>query len=407
LNTDIVIIGGGAAGIAAARRLAGSGLSTVLLEASARLGGRAWTEEVAGLHLDLGCGWLHSAERNAWTRLAEAQGVAIDRSTPQWGIQYRDLGFPKADRNAARGELENWTERLKTRPPGDCAANALQVGGAWNDYIRTIAGFISGASLEKLSAADYIAYDDSSSENNWRVRTGLGDFIVRSFPPGVDLRLATPVHSLELAARGVVVNTPAGAINARAVILTVSTSVLSGYDLELPPQLTSWIEAANNLPLGRTEKLFLNIIDSSFEPETHVIGDPKSIRSGAYYIRPMGLPVIEAFFGAEGARVVDEGGVMAVFDYALGQLATLFGADVRRSLRPLVASRWAQSDRIGGAYSYALPGETAARQALARPFDDRLFFAGEATSEGDFSTVHGAHDTGVRAAEEAIRALRG
>jgi monoamine oxidase len=407
LSTDIVIIGGGAAGIAAARRLAGTGLSTVLLEASARLGGRAWTEEVGGLHLDLGCGWLHSAERNAWTRLAETQGVAIDRSPPQWGIQYRDLGFSKADRNAARGELEHWTERLKARPPGDCAANALQAGGAWNDYIRTIAGFISGASLEKLSAADYIAYDESSSENNWRVRAGLGHFIVRSLPPGVDLRLATPVHSLELAARGVVVNTRAGAINARAAIVTVSTSVLGGYDLELPSQLSPWIEAANNLPLGRTEKLFLKIIDSSFEPETHVIGDPKSVRSGAYYIRPLGLPVIEAFFGAEGARVVDEGGVMAVFDYALGQLTTLFGADVRRSLRPLVASQWTQSNRIGGAYSYALPGETAARQVLALPFDDRVFFAGEATSEGDFSTVHGAHDTGVRAAEEAIRALRG
>ena len=62
---------------------------------------------------------------------------------------------------------------------------------------------------------------------------------------------------------------------------------------------------------------------------------------------------------------------------------------------------------IGGAYSYALPGYDAARRALARPFEDRLFFAGEATSAGDFSTVHGAHDSGVRAANEAIAALQG
>ena len=60
---------------------------------------------------------------------------------------------------------------------------------------------------------------------------------------------------------------------------------------------------------------------------------------------------------------------------------------------------------IGGAYSYALPGCASARRALARPFEDRLFFAGEATSAGDFSTVHGAHDSGVRAATEAIAAL--
>jgi monoamine oxidase len=59
-------------------------------------------------------------------------------------------------------------------------------------------------------------------------------------------------------------------------------------------------------------------------------------------------------------------------------------------------------NHIGGAYSYALPGHAAARKALARPFEQRVFFAGEATSAGDFSTAHGAHDSGARAAEEVI-----
>jgi len=70
-----------------------------------------------------------------------------------------------------------------------------------------------------------------------------------------------------------------------------------------------------------------------------------------------------------------------------------------------VASGWSRMSRIGGAYSYALPGHAAARAALARPFEQRLFFAGEATSPQDFSTAHGAHDSGVRAAEEALAAL--
>jgi monoamine oxidase len=67
MNTDfvIVIVGGGAAGIGAARRLAAGRVSTLLLEASDRIGGRARAEKVAGLPLDLGCGWLHSADRNA------------------------------------------------------------------------------------------------------------------------------------------------------------------------------------------------------------------------------------------------------------------------------------------------------------------------------------------------------
>jgi monoamine oxidase len=80
-NADIVVVGAGAAGIAAARRLATSGLSAMVLEATARIGGRAWTCDVAGLHLDLGCGWLHSADRNPWTRIAEAVGFASELST--------------------------------------------------------------------------------------------------------------------------------------------------------------------------------------------------------------------------------------------------------------------------------------------------------------------------------------
>ena len=116
--------------------------------------------------------------------------------------------------------------------------------------------------------------------------------------------------------------------------------------------------------------------------------------------------MIECFFGGEGARFVHEKGHAAAFDFALGQLGALFGANIRGSLKPLAGSNWSRDERIGGAYSSALPGYASARTALARPFDDRLFFAGEATSSGDFSTAHGAYDSGVRAADEASAALQ-
>ncbi len=93
------------------------------------------------------------------------------------------------------------------------------------------------------------------------------------------------------------------------------------------------------------------------------------------------------------------------FTHATDQLAALFGSGVRRSLHPLVASNWSRMTYVGGAYSHALPGHAAARRDLARPFEHRLFFAGEATHANDFSTAHGAHDAGVRAAEEVIAAL--
>jgi monoamine oxidase len=406
-DIDVVIVGGGAAGIGAARRLAAGGLSAVLIEASARLGGRAWTQEVSGLPLDMGCGWLHSADRNSWTRIAEAGGFTIDRRNPAWGKQYGDLGFTAAEQAEARKAFAAWIGRMTDSPPtSDCAADALEPDGPWNAYLQALSGFISGARLERMSAADYLAYDHAATQENWRLPAGYGSLIASSFPADVGLRLATPARSIELEVAGVAIATPGGTLRARSAILTVSTAVLAADTIKLPAALDPWRRAAELLPLGRDEKLFLEILDDRlFAPETQVLGNPRDARTGAYYFRPLDRPVVECFVGGEGARVAEEEGPVAGFAYAIDQIAALFGSKVRGKLRPLVASSWCRMTQIGGAYSYAVPGEAAARETLARPFEQRLFFAGEATNTRDFSTAHGAHDSGVRAAEEVIAAL--
>ena len=406
-DTDVAIVGAGAAGVAAARRLARCGVSAVLLEATARVGGRAFTCEAGGLPLDLGCGWLHSADRNAWTRIAEDSGFQVDRRPPAWGRQYRDLGFSRVEQAAAGQAFSAWSRRLETTPPSsDRAADALDPNGEWNAYLNALSGYINGAGLECVSIADYLAYDNASTDCNWRVPAGYGALIAASLPRRIDLRLSAPVESIELELRGLTLRTRIGPIGARAAILTVSTAVLAGGAIRLPPELDAWRGAAEKLPLGRNEKLFLEIVGAGlFEPETRVLGNPRDSRTGAYYIRPFGRPVIECFLGAAGARIVEDQGSVAGFQHATGELAALFGSNVRKILRPLAASNWSRATRIGGSYSHALPGQAAARQALARPFDNRIFFAGEATNPHDFSTAHGAHDSGVRAAEEAIGAL--
>jgi monoamine oxidase len=103
--------------------------------------------------------------------------------------------------------------------------------------------------------------------------------------------------------------------------------------------------------------------------------------------------------------MVEETGPAAGFAHAADELADLFGSSVRRSVHPLVASNWGRMTFVGGAYSHALPGHATARKDLALPFEQRLFFAGEGTHTDDFSTAHGAYDSGLRAAEEAIAAL--
>jgi monoamine oxidase len=406
-DVDIVVVGGGASGVGAARRLAHANLRTRVLEAGPRLGGRAWTHEIAGLALDLGCGWMHSADRNGWVHVARDLRVDINQSKAAWGAQFRNLDFSPDEQSQAWHAFESWTRRLAdSPPPSDCAADALDRDERWNPHIRAIAGFISGAQLERLSAADYAAYDEASSEDNWRVQSGYGSLIVQAYPREIPLSLATPVHSLSLTQNGVKVRTREGDLTARAAILTVSTVVLAGSSIKLPTELDPWREAARQLPLGLNEKLFLEIKgDAPFEAETHVTGNPRDALTASYYIRPFGWPVIECFFGGDRARLLCEQGLAAGFEFAMDQLARLFGANARHALRPLIGSNWTRMPRIGGAYSYALPGKAGARERLAQPFDGRVFFAGEATLKGDYSTAHGAHDSGVRAANEAIAAL--
>lgn len=409
MDYDVVIIGAGAAGIAASRRIAGSGLSGLLLEASDRVGGRAWTQRVGGLALDLGCGWLHSADRNVWTGIAEASGFVVDRRLPVWRKQYHDLGFSRQEQAGADAAYAAWTARLPAvAPRSDRAADALDAGCEWNAYLQGLSSYIDGAELEQVSIADHLAYDAASTDANWRVVEGYGALVAASLPATFPLRLSTPAEAIILERSGVAISTRAGTIRASAAILSVSSAVLSRGLIRLPADLDPWRRAAECLPLGRNEKLFLEIIgDGPFAPETHVIGDPRRRDSGAFYIRPFGAPVIEGFYGGEGARMVEAEGPASAFQHAIDQLAALFGEEVRRCLRPLVSSTWSRTDTIGGSYSHALPGHAAERERLAQPFEDRLFFAGEASHPSDFSTAHGAYQTGDRAADEVIAVRRG
>src|SRR5207253_586760 len=114
---------------------------------------------------------------------------------------------------------------------------------------------------------------------------------------------------------------------------------------------------------------------------------------------------IEGFFGGSFARELEDLGEGAFGAEAIEQIVKLLGSDFRRRLKPLAESRWARDPFARGAYSHALPGHAADRAVLAAPVDNRLFFAGEATSPNFFSTAHGAYLSGLTAAEAALASL--
>src|SRR6267143_692357 len=138
-GVDVAVIGAGSAGIAAARRLVEAGhLSVLVLEARERAGGRAWTVEADGIPMDLGCEWLHSADRNVLVPLATELGFAINKQRPDWTTRLRYSGESEeaeADWLAERESYYWAVHRAAQEPEDRRAASVLRPGGRWNVLI--------------------------------------------------------------------------------------------------------------------------------------------------------------------------------------------------------------------------------------------------------------------------------
>ena len=408
-ETEVAIIGGGAAGIAAGRRLRAAGIDCLLIEARPRLGGRAWTvTDQSGFALDLGCGWLHSADRNPWTKIAEAQGYTIDRTPPPWTKPALPIRFPLDEQQDFRESMDALHDRLEAilAKGGDvAAANALKPGGRWTNLLTAVGTYISGAELNLISGRDFINYQDS--EVNWSIIEGYGATIAAA---GTELRtsLESPVSRIDHNGQKLKIETAKGTITAGQAIVTLPTAVLAENERLFSPALPQKTQAARGLPLGLADKLFIALADAEeFEPNSRVFGHTDRIATASYQFRPFGRPQIEAYFGGSHAAALEAEGERAFFDFAVTELTALFGSTFARRVKPMHMHRWGADPFARGSYSYALPGMADCRAALAAPVNGRLFFAGEACSRGDFSTAHGGWITGVSAAEQVIAVRQG
>jgi monoamine oxidase len=401
---DVAVIGGGAAGVAAAHRLHEAGIDCLLIEARDRLGGRAWT--VAGpdgAALDLGCGWLHSADRNPWTKIAQAQGYAVDKTPPPWAKASLTTGFPLSEQRDFSKSMQAFHERVGEVAHWDkdvAAAAALEPDGRWNGLIGAIATFISGAEPAQISARDFDNYEDSGV--NWRVVEGFG-VTIATYGNGLPVAFDCPVRRIDHHGKRLKIETAKGAIVADQAIVTLPTTVLAEESL-FAPALAEKTQAARGLPLGLADKLFIALDKpEEFESDSRVFGHTDRTATAAYHLRPFGRPQIEAFFGGTNARELEAQGEGAFFDFAVAELTGLLGSDFAKRRKPIHIHRWGADPFARGSYSYALPGMAECRATLAVPVDGRLFFAGEACSKGDFSTAHGGYFTGVAAAEQVMK----
>ncbi len=403
-HCDVAIVGAGAAGLGAATRLAAAGRSILLLEARDRLGGRAHTVlSRDGAPIDLGCEWLHSADRNPLVPLFESKGLEVNRTRPRWDEQEGNRGFTKAEQAEFAAAFDAFDDRLEaaSKNATDGPASAyLEPGCRWNGLIDAISSYYNGTEFERVSAFDYGRYVDTGE--NWRLPGGYGAALV-SLAKGLSYRLNVRVLAIEDRLGGSVLRTSAGDLEVRHVVVTLPTAILAQGELKLPSRYAAKIEAAAGLPLGLANKAFLKLGNPEpFSEEGHLFGRIDRAATGSYNLRPFGRPLIEAFFGGRHAAALETEGPGAMTAFALEELRGLYGSDIVKTITPDCETHWGQETFSRGSYSHALPGHAEARRILAERLDDRIAWAGEATHESAFSTAHGAWETGLRAAEEIL-----
>jgi monoamine oxidase len=405
-EVEVAVIGGGAAGIAAARRLHDAGVDCLLLEARSRLGGRVFTDSRSGYPLDLGAGWLHSADVNPWTGIAAAQGKTVDRTPPPWMRPSPQPKFPldaQREFRAASGAFFERVDAAARDNPDRPSSDLLEPGNPWNPLIGSLSTYIAGTEPELVAAGDFERYRDT--EINWRVVEGYGA-TVAAHAKAVPMALNCEVTRIDHAGTRLRIETANGPLTAAQAIIALPTSIIANNENLFAPQLPDKTNAARGLPLGLADKLFIALDRAGeFAADSRLYGATDVTETATYHVRPFGRPLIEGYFGGRNAWALEQGGAAAFFDFAVAQLTGLLGSGFARRLKPLGMHLWGADPFARGSYSYALPGHVDDRARLATPVDNRLFFAGEACSPDFFTTAQGAFRSGADAAD-AVLAVR-
>jgi monoamine oxidase len=426
-DVDVVVIGAGVAGLGAAAELRAAGCSHLVLEASGRIGGRAYTTNpdwLDGAPFDHGAVWLHSAERNPLTGIARAHGETLRNAgalrtectiadgRPATAAELADYaaGWPRFDAVATtllaeRGDAP--FADVARRMPDDPWALSVE---AWEGPV------IAAADANALSVRDW--QRNVLTGSDLFIEGGMGDFVRRRLDAGPAVRLRTPVRAIRSHGPGgrVAVDTPDGTVMAGACVITVSTGVLASGAIDFRPGLPDTTRAAiAALPMGAALKVLLQATGTDrLDLPQHCSLDHRVTRSGdpfmVFQCWQFGRPTVQGWIGGSPARELEAAGDAAAADFALGELRRMFGrrVDALFAGGARVITRWARDPLIGGAYSYAVPGQAAARAALAEPLaDGHVVLGGESChADGLAGTVGGAWITGQMAAHTALLAVR-
>lgn len=405
-DADVIVIGAGAAGIAAARRLAAEKLRVLVFEAQDRIGGRCTTNtKTFGVPFDLGAHWIHNPETNPLLAAAPAPDLY---AAPRWQtvrIGARPARDPELETFLAaqvRAQRALREVKLKADVP---ASRALPDNlGVWKPSIEFLLGpyalskDLSDASLADLMRTAERAGDSFASQ-------GYGALLAR-LASGIPIRRSRPVSMIAWG-KTAVVETEESLWYPRAVILTCSTNALLSDDIEFIPPLPKRVkEAAGQLALGSLDHIALDMPGNplALQKDDLVVEQSTSPRTAALLANVSGTSLHVVTVGGAFGRELAAKGEAPMVDFAIQWLGTIFGTDVKRYVKKSATTNWNAQDYVKGAMSVAGPGHADARRVMMEPLG-RIWLAGEAVHETKWGTVEGAWESGVRAAEAVVNQM--
>ena len=277
-----------------------------------------------------------------------------------------------------------------------------------NKYAMTYANNMAALYAQDIDQISSVEIATFGEGPDVPILNGYGN-LVATWAADIPVSLNTKVERIEYSNKGVSVETNKGTLQARVVLSTVSNGILASGEIEFTPTLPDWkIEAVQGLPIGTLNKICLLFDEDVFGPDGRGfhINCVEDAGAAGFEASVMGQNTAVVFIGGRHAIWLEKQGQQASHEYAVGQVAEVFGNDIGKHVTRSIATAWATDPWTRGSYSCALPGHGHRRVELARSVEDRLFFAGEATTVGDQACCHGAFRSGIRAAQEIASCLK-